>query len=92
LAWSVERWRQESLDKEGAEGELEGSDGTKGVGEGGLEMSDDLCDTEQQTRASFGREGGASWAIGRGLVRAARTEIAAHRAVIFAWSGRQARM
>jgi hypothetical protein len=41
-ARSLGRWRQECLDKEGPEGQLEGSDGTMGVGEGGLEMSEDM--------------------------------------------------
>lgn len=48
--------------------------------------------TEQENSASFEREGGATWARGRSLVRAVRTGSAAQRAVIFAWSGGHARM
>ena len=37
-------------------------------------------DTEQKNRASFEREGGASWGSGRGLEGAARTGGAARHA------------
>jgi hypothetical protein len=37
-------------------------------------------DTEQKDRASFGREGGATWPGGDALARAARTGGAARRA------------
>jgi len=39
---SVLRGGSEDLDKEGAEGQLEGSDGTVGIGEGGLQMSEHM--------------------------------------------------
>ena len=67
-AWSVGRRRSAGLDKEGAAGQLEGSDGTEGVGEGCLEMSEDMggglvCGGQFGGRAAA-EESGADLALG----------------------------
>ena len=67
-AWAVGRRRSAGLDKEGPAGQLEGSDGTEGVGEGCLEMSEDMggglvCGGQFGGRAAA-EESGADFALG----------------------------